>query len=152
MTSKNNRVPLPYYVKLCVSFQNHGWIQAGVNVRKLSIRVNIGKCLPRVTCKFHGWPWKTMGHLYNANRCTSFQSHLWIIIWIAVRKRSIWIKINVFLSRVTLIFDEWPNEKSRAHLSSIKPCASFRSHQWIQAEEWSGNAQFGSKSVIFEQC
>ena len=37
MTSKNNRAPLPYYIKLCASFQSHRWIQTGVTVRKRSI-------------------------------------------------------------------------------------------------------------------
>ena len=36
---KKNRAPLLYYVKLCASFQSHGWIQAGVTVWKHSIRV-----------------------------------------------------------------------------------------------------------------
>ena len=62
MTLKNNRAPLPYFVKLCTSFQSHGWIRTRVTVWKRSIRVKIGKCL---------WPWnlmddleKTIGHLF----------------------------------------------------------------------------------------
>ena len=42
MTLKNNRATLLYYVKLCASVQSHRWIQFGVTVRKLSIRVKIG--------------------------------------------------------------------------------------------------------------
>ena len=38
MTSKNNRVPLLLYTKLCASFEIHGWIQTGVRVRKIQIR------------------------------------------------------------------------------------------------------------------
>ena len=51
MTLKTNRAPLLYYIKLCVSFQSHGWIQTGVTVRKRSIRVKI--------CDFFCpvWPW-----------------------------------------------------------------------------------------------
>ena len=41
MTLKNKRAPLLYYIKLCASFQSHGWIQTGVTVRKRSIRVKI---------------------------------------------------------------------------------------------------------------
>ena len=41
MTLKNNRAPLLCYIKLCASFQNHGWIQTGVTVWKRSIRVKI---------------------------------------------------------------------------------------------------------------
>ena len=64
MTSKNNRAPLLYYIKLCVSFQIHRWIQTEVTVRKRSIRVQIGNFLSLVTLKFDGWPWKTIWHLF----------------------------------------------------------------------------------------
>ena len=64
MTSKNNMAPLLYYIKLCVSFQIHRWIQTEVTLRKLSIRVEIGHFLSLVTLKFDGWPWKTIGHLF----------------------------------------------------------------------------------------
>ena len=73
MTSKNNRAPLLYYIKLCVSFQIHRWIQTEVTLRKSSIRVEIGDFLSLVTLKFDGWPWKMIGHLF----CTtsSFVHH-----------------------------------------------------------------------------
>ena len=61
MTSKNYRAPLLHYVKLCASSQSPRWIRTAVAVRKRSIRVKIDDCLPRVTLKFNGWPWKTMG-------------------------------------------------------------------------------------------
>ena len=64
MTLKNNRAPLLYYIKLCVSFQIHRWIQTKVTVRKRSIQVKIGDFLSSVTLKFDGWPWKTIGHLF----------------------------------------------------------------------------------------
>ena len=63
MTLKNNRAPLLCYIKLCVSFQSHRWIQTGVIVWKPSIRVKIGDSLSRVTLKFDGWPWKTRGYI-----------------------------------------------------------------------------------------
>ena len=63
MTSKNYRATLLHYIKLCASFQSHRWTQTGVTVRKRSIRVKIGDFLSRVTLKFDGWPWKTIGHL-----------------------------------------------------------------------------------------
>ena len=66
MTSKNNRAPLLYYIKLCVSFQIHRWIQTEVTLRKRSIWVKIGNFLSRVTLKFDGWPSKTIGHLFYA--------------------------------------------------------------------------------------
>ena len=64
MTLENNRAPLLYYIKLCASFQIHQWIDTEVTVRKHSIRVKIGDFLSCVTLKFHGWPWKTIGHLF----------------------------------------------------------------------------------------
>ena len=63
MTLKSNRAPLLYYVNLWASFQIHRWIQTGVTVRKLSIRVKIVIFLSRVTLKFDEWPWKTIRHL-----------------------------------------------------------------------------------------
>ena len=58
------RAPLLYYIKLCASFQSHGWIQNYVTARKRSIRVKIGDFLSRVILKFDGWPWKTIGNLF----------------------------------------------------------------------------------------
>ena len=40
----------------------HWWIQTGFTVQKRSIRVEIGDMLSRVTVKFDGWLWKTIGH------------------------------------------------------------------------------------------
>ena len=73
MTSKTKRALLLYYVKLCASFQIHWWIQTGFTVQKRSIRVEIGDMLSRVTLKFDGWPWKTIGHLFYAT--SSFVQH-----------------------------------------------------------------------------
>ena len=156
MTLENDRAPLLYYIKLCASFQIHRWIETEVTVQKRSIWVKIGNFLSRVTLKFDGCPWKTIGHFFyvassfvhhftaisefklelqsgNAqsgqirqflkpchleiwrmtlqnNRalllcyfklCASFQTHWWIQIWITVRKRSIRVKSDDCLSRVT---------------------------------------------------
>ena len=64
MTLKNNRAPLLCYFKLCASFRSHGWIQTGVTVRKHPIWVKFNDFFSRVTLKFDGWPWKTIGHLF----------------------------------------------------------------------------------------
>ena len=42
-------------------------------VQKRSIGVEIGDMLSRVTLKFDGWPWKTIGHLFYAT--SSFVQH-----------------------------------------------------------------------------
>ena len=73
MTSKTNRAPLLCYVKLSASFQSNQWIQTWVTVQKHSIWVNIGNFLSRVTLKFDGWPWETIGHLFYTT--SSFVHH-----------------------------------------------------------------------------
>ena len=73
MTLKNNRAPLLCYFKLCASFRSHWWIETGVRVRKRPIWVKFDAFWSRVTLKFDGWPWKTIGHLFNAT--SSFVHH-----------------------------------------------------------------------------
>ena len=73
MTLEIHRAPLPYYIKLCASFQSHGWIQTVVTVRKCSIQVKIGNFWSPVTLQFDRWPWKTIGHLFYAT--LSFVHH-----------------------------------------------------------------------------
>ena len=65
-------------------------------------------------CDLEIW-WMTLGNnraplLYYTKLCASFQIHRWIQIGVtvAVRKRSIWVKMGNSLSRVTLKFDGWP--------------------------------------------
>ena len=98
MTSKNNGAILLYYVKLCASFQIHWWIQTGFTVQKCSIRVKIGDMLSRVTLKFDGLPWKTIGHHFYAT--SSFLQHFVAIgefkLELQFRKRPIWVKFDEF--------------------------------------------------------
>ena len=80
-----NRALALYYVKLFASWQSHGWIQTWVTVRKRGIRVKISDFLSRVTLRFDGWPWKTIGCLFYAASSlvhTSVNSN-----WSSVRKR-----------------------------------------------------------------
>ena len=151
MTSKNDMAPLLYYIKLCVSFQIHRWIQTEVTHRKRSIRVKIGDFLSLVTLKFDGWPWKNMAPLlYYIKLCASFQIHRWIETEFTVRKRSIQVKIGDFLCCVTLKFDGWP-WKTIGHLFYTTPSFvhHFKSIDEFKLELQSGNAQCGSKSEIF---
>ena len=82
--------------------------------------------------------------------CASFCNHWWIQIRVTVRKRSIWVKIDDFLSRVTLKFDRWP-WKTIEHL--FYATSNFVHHfvaiGAFKLELQSGNAKFGSKSTIF---
>ena len=130
MTFKNNRAPLLCYFKLCVSFHSHWWIQTGVTVRKRPIWV---------------WPWNLTDDLQQG-KSEGFESCDRPI----VRKRPIWVKIGDVLYRVTLKFDRWP-WKTKGHLSFA--VSSFVQHfiaiGKFKLELQSGNAQFGSNSMIF---
>ena len=107
---KNNRTPLPYYLKLCVSFQSHRWIQTGVTVRKRPIRVKIGDLLSHLTLKFDRWPRKTIGHLFYAT--SSFLHYFIVICEFRLELQSgnaqFGSKLTFFLSCFTLKFDRWP--------------------------------------------
>ena len=82
--------------------------------------------------------------------CASFQSPRWIQTEVTIQKRSIQVKIGDFLSRVTLKFNGWA-WSTTGHLFYA---ASSFIHHFIDISEFklrlqSGNAQFGSNSVIF---
>ena len=55
----------------------------------------------------------------------SFRSHRWIQAGVTVRKRPIWVKIDAFVSRVTLQFDVW-HWKTTGHL--FNATSSFVHH------------------------
>ena len=83
--------------------------------------------------------------------CASFRTHWWIQTGVTVWKRLIWVKIDDYLfSRLTLQFDWWPS-KTIGHL--FYATSSFV-HHFVAIGEFklelqSGNAQFGSNSMIF---
>ena len=134
MISKNNKALLLYYVKLCASFQIHWWIQTGFTVQKHSIRVEIGDMLSRVTLKFDGWPWKTIGHLFYAT--SSFVQH-----FVAIGEFKLELQSgnaqsgsnSTNLEQCDLVIWRMTLQNNRAPLLCyFKLCASFRSHWWIQ--------------------
>ena len=66
------------------------------------------------------------------------------------RKHSIQIKINVFSSHVTLKSDGWPWKTKGYLFSTTSSCVhQFKPISEFKLELQPGNAQFGSKSVIF---
>ena len=85
--------------------------------------------------------------------CAAFRSHWWIQTGVTVRKRPIWVKFDVFLSRVTLKFDGWTS-KTIGHL--FYATSSFVQHfiaiGEFKLELQSGNAQSGSNSAILAPC
>ena len=153
MISKNNRAPLLYYIKLCVSFQIHRWIQTEVTLRKRSIRVEISDFLSLMTLKFDGWPWKTIGHLFYTT--LSFVHHFKSIgelkLKLQSRNAQFGSKWAIFLSRGTLKFDRCP-WKTIGHLFYV--ASSFVHHFTaiieFKLELQSGNAQSGSNSTFFK--
>ena len=88
--------------------------------------------------------------LYYIKLCASFQIHQWIQTGVTARKHQICVKIDNFLSRVTLQFDVWP-WKTIGHIF----CAtSSFVHHFVaigdfKLELQSGKAQFGSNWTIF---
>ena len=65
ITLKNNRTPLLYSFKLCASFHSHWCIQTGAKIRRSPYIGQNRRCFYcRVTFKFDGWPWKTIGLIF----------------------------------------------------------------------------------------
>ena len=146
MTFKNNRAPLLYYFKLCVSFRSHWWIQTGVTVRKRPIWVKFDVFLG--PCDLEIWQMTFKNNraplLYNFKLCASFCSHWWIQTGVTVQKRPIGVKFFAFYSCVTLKFDGW-SWKAIGHLSQA---SSSYMHHFITICEFklelqSGNGQVG---------
>ena len=134
MTLKNNRASLLCYFKLCVSFHTYWWFQIWVTVRKRPIWVKCDDVLSRMTLKFDGWPWKTIGHLFNAT--SSFVQHFVPIGEFKLELQSgnaqsgsnsaILALCDLEIWRLTL-------KNNRAPLlSNIKLYVSFHHHMWIQ--------------------
>ena len=104
MTFKNKRAPLLCYFKLCASFQCHRLIQTGVTVRKRLIWVKIDDFFSRVTLKFDGWPWETIGHLFYAT-----SSFLYNFIAIGEFKLELQSENAQFGSKSTIFWAVWPS-------------------------------------------
>ena len=129
MTSKNNRAPLVYYIKLCASFQSHQGIGTGVRVRKPSVWVKMDDFLSGVTLKFDN------RHLFYAvfKLCVSFHRHQWIQTWITVQRRSMRVKNRQFFVPCDLEISWMTLKNNRAPLLHYTMLyASLCSHWWIQ--------------------
>ena len=135
MTLKNNRAPFLFYFKLYTSFRNHWCIETWVAVRKHPIWVKFDDFLSRVTLKFEGWPWKTIGHLFYAN--TSFVHH-----FVAIGEYKLELQSGNAQARSnsTIFRAVWPwnltddlEKNNRAPLlCCFQLCAWFHCHMWIQ--------------------
>ena len=104
-------------------------------VWKHPIWAKIGDVLYRVTLKFDGWPWKTIGHL-------SFAVSSFVQYFIAIGEFKLELQSGnaQFGSNLTIFRAVWPwnltyglKNNRVPLLCYFKLYASFRSHRWIQA-------------------
>ena len=151
MTMKNNRVPLPYYVKHWLYSISKPWVNWNWSYSpKRSISVKISEFLSRVTLKFDWWP--SIGYLFY--RTSSFVHHFKAIGEFKLELQSgntqFASKSAIFLSCVNLKFDGW-SWKTIRHLFYA---ASSLMHHFIAISEFNFSyspetPKFGSKSAIF---
>ena len=147
-------VPLPYYIKHCGIISkpmvNSNWSYSPETLNLDQNRWFFQLCdlaIWRMTLKNNRVPLLCYFKL-----CASFRSHWWIQTGVTVRKRSIWVQLDDFLSRVTLRFDRWP-WKIIGHL--FYATSSFVHHfvaiDGFNLELQSGNAQSGSNFRLDRQ-
>ena len=105
-----------------------------------------------MTLKFDGWPRKIIGHLFYT--ISSFVHHFKSIGELKLELQSgnaqFRSKSAIFLFRVTLKFNGWP-WKIRGYLfyATLSFVHHFKAIGEFKLKLQSGNAQFGSKLVIF---
>ena len=154
MTSKNNKAPLVYCIKLFASFHSHQWILTPVTVRKRPILCANWRFFSCVTLKFGRWPWKTIGHLFYTT--SSFVHHFKAIGKSKLKlqsgnaqfgsKSAIFAPCDLEIWQMTL-------KNNRAPLLyCFKPYASFHSHQWILPGVTVRKLPLGAKSIFFVLC
>ena len=88
--------------------------------------------------------------LHYIKLCASSQTPLWIQTAVAVRKRSIRVKIGNFLPRVTLKFNRWAWKTiGILFYVTLSFVHHFKAIGEINLKLQPGNAQFGPKWAIF---
>ena len=109
--------------------------------------------LSRVTFKFDGWPWKTIGHLFYT--LSSFVHHFKTMVEFKLELQS---GNSQFGSKSAIFCPVWPWNlmddlgKKIGHLFYTTTSSfvhHFKAMGKFKLEIQSGNAQFGSKSAIF---
>ena len=100
---------------------------------------------PRVTWKFDGWPRRTILILYYVKPCAALQSHRWIQTGVTVWKRSIRVKIDIFVQCDLKIWQITLKNNRAPILYYVKLCASFQTISEFKLELHSGNVQLGVK-------
>ena len=88
--------------------------------------------------------------LHYIKLCASSQTPQWIRTAVAVRKRSIWVKISDFLPSVTLQFYGWPWKIiGILFYVTLSFVHYFKAMGELKLKLQSGNAHFGPKWAIF---
>ena len=95
----------------------------------------------RVTVKYDGWPWKTIGHFFYT--MSSFVHHFKSIGEFKLELQSRNAQFRVEIGEILSL---WP-WNLMDDLGML--CAAFRSHWWIQTGVTVRKPQSGSNSVIF---
>ena len=106
----------------------------------------------RVTFKLYRWLWKTIGHIFSAT--SSFVHHFIPIGEFKLELQSgnvqFGSKSTIFLSRVTFKLEGWPWQTiGHPFYDTLSFVHHFNAIGKFKLKLQSGNAQFGSKSMIF---
>ena len=134
MTSANNRAPLLYYIKLCASFQSHGWIQTEVNSPET---LNSGQYRQFFVPYDHEiWKMTLESKRPLFYSTSSFVHHFKAMGELKLEiqsgnaqfgsKLAIFCPLDLEIWRMALEINRAPL------LCCFKLCASFQSHGWIQ--------------------
>ena len=149
MTLKNNRAPLLCCFQLCAWFHCHMWIQTGVRVRK-----RLSWVLTSVTLTFDLWPWRFAWTSLLTMVITP-ENFMMIRLWEHGEKGVTDGQTDGRTDRQTentICRAAWSQLKTIGHLFYV--ASSFVHHfvaiDGFKLELQSGNAQFGSKSTIFQ--
>ena len=144
MTLKNNRAPLLSNIKPYASFYHHMWIQTGVTVRK-----RLSWVLTSVTLTFDLWPWPFAWTLLWSLVITP--ENFMMIRWWEHSQKGVTDRQTDGQTENTICRAAWSQLKTIGHL--FYATSSFVHHLVaigeFNLELQSGNAQFGSNSMIF---
>ena len=104
MTLKINRASIVCYTRLCASFKAIGLFKLELYPGNIQFGSNWRFLVPsRVTLKFDGWPWKTIGHLFYV--ASSFVHHIMAIGELKLKQQS---GNAQFESKLAIGYPAWP--------------------------------------------
>ena len=143
-TFKNSRAPLLSNIKVYVSFHHHMWIQTGVTVRK-----RLRWVVTSVTLTSDLWLWPFPWTLPWSLVITS--ENFMMMQWWEHSKKGVTDRQTDRWTENTIHRSAWSQLKTIGHL--FYATSSFVYHfvpiGEFKLELQSGNAQFGSNSIIF---